>query len=123
MASENHHFPASPLKAMLGLASRRLATSPPPPPTDELTASAIADAAPPESIFSATLSDIEAKCSYAATATTAESAEFAAATTPETTVVIPSDSPIGTEGHMPRESATRPLLQVWHEWPLCSALP
>jgi hypothetical protein len=52
-----------------------------PPPTDELTASAIADAAPPESIFSATLSDIEAKCSYAATATTAESAEFAATTT------------------------------------------
>jgi hypothetical protein len=86
-------------------------------------AGAIADAVPPVSILSATLSDTEAECSYVATAATAEPTECAIAATPEIATVIPSGSPISIEGPKQRESATRPLLEVWHEWPLCSALP
>jgi hypothetical protein len=78
---------------------------------------------PPVPIFPATILVAEVKCSYSATSTIAELTECAAATAPETTTVIPPDSPIIAEGPKPGEPNFRPLFQVWHERSLCSALP
>jgi hypothetical protein len=92
-------------------------------PADEPTADVVADTALPVSIFSTTILDAKAKCSYATTVTTVKLAESAITATPETAAIILPGSPVIVESTKPREPDFRPLFQVWHEWSLCSALP
>jgi hypothetical protein len=94
MASQSCHFLGSLLKEMLVIASHTLASFL--TPADEMTAGAIADVAPPVSVFLTTITDAEAECFCEATVATAEPAKCATAATPETAAVIPFGSPVNT---------------------------
>jgi hypothetical protein len=115
MAKGRCHSLDSPLEATLDLTSHSptnfQATA------DEPNADTNANAAPPISDATATVPDVETKCSITANITADELTRCAAAAAAiEPTTSISPHSATYTECTKPRRSKFGPLFQVWHEW-------